>query len=168
MKIIGLDLAGKEKNPTGFCVLIEECGKVKTETKVFYYDKDILDEIKKENPDLIAVDAPFTFPGEGYFREGDKLLMERGFKPLSPRFPNMMELVRRARRFLKVLSGYDIIEVFPQASAKILGMEWNKKESKDKFDALAAAMTGMYYLKGKYEALGKEKIIIPKLGEEKN
>jgi hypothetical protein len=163
MKVIGLDLAGKEKNPTGFCVLTEEGGKLSTEAKVFYYDKDILDEIRKEKPDLIAIDAPFTFPGDGYFREGDKLLMERGFRPLSPRFPNVMELVRRARGFLKALPEYKTIEVFTQASARILGMEWSRKESKDKFDALAAAITGRYFMQGKYEALGKEKIIIPKL-----
>ncbi len=166
MKAIGIDLAGKEKNPTGFCVLTEEGGKVKTDAKVFYYDRDILDEIRKERPDVVAVDAPFTFPGEGYFREGDQLLIGMGFKPLSPRFPNMADLVRRARGLIKALPECKIIEVFPQASARILGIEWNKKESKDKFDAMVAGMTGLHFLQGRYEALGKERIIIPRLDGE--
>jgi predicted nuclease with RNAse H fold len=162
-KIIGIDLAGKETNPTGFCVLTEDASGIKTDVKVFYYDKDIIEGVKKENPDLIAIDAPFGFPEEGYFRESDKLLMEMGFKPLSPKFPNMGILVNRARNLIRSLEGYIIIEVFPQATKKILGIEKERGVSKDKFDAMLCALTGKYYLEGKYEAVGPEKIIIPKL-----
>lgn len=172
MKVIGLDLAGKEKNPTGFCSLVlkesEGEGEFKIgnkESKVLYYDKDILKEIKKQKPELVAIDAPFTFPGEGYFREGDKLLKERGFKPLSPRFPHMQKLVRRARKYLKQLEKLEIetIEVFPQATKEILRMKRKEGTNEHKFDAKACALTGKYYLEGKFEALGKEEIIIPKV-----
>ena len=37
MKVVGIDLAGKPKNPTGFCVLTDNF----TETKLVYSDEDI-------------------------------------------------------------------------------------------------------------------------------
>jgi len=161
MKAIGIDLAGKEANPTGFCVL-EEDGNTQA-TSIFYYDRDIIAEIRKENPDVVAIDAPFTFPGEGPFREGDSLLAERGFRPLSPNFPHMQELVRRVRSLMHSLPGVRMIEVFSQASSKALGKSWDGKGSKDAFDAWLAALTGMRYLQGRYEELGrKEKIVVPK------
>jgi hypothetical protein len=158
MRVVGIDLAGKEKNPTGFCILTEKGA----ETMVFYYDRDIVEETEKANPDVVAIDAPFTFAPDSYFREGERLLMEMGFRPLSPNFPNMKPLVIRARRLLKLLGRYKVIEVFPQASQKILGLAREKGASKDRFDALVCALTGKYYLEGKYIELGKEKIVIPK------
>lgn len=159
MKVVGIDLAGKEKNPTGFCLLTEN----RTETKIFYYDKDILDEIERIKPNLIAIDAPFTFASDGYFRDCDKLLREMGFKPLSPNFPNMKPLVLRARKLIKALKGYRVIEVFPQASKQIIGLSMERYANEHKFDALVCAITGKYYLEGKYMELGKERVIIPKL-----
>lgn len=161
MKIIGLDLAGKSENPTGFC-LITFNEKTETKTKVFYSNKEILEEIDKINPDLIAIDAPFEFPEEGYFRKSDILLKQKGFKPLSPRFPGMRYLVNRVKKLIKKFrtKNYKTIEVFPKASEKILGLEKNENANEHEYDALLCALTGKYYKEGEYENL--DGIIIPK------
>ena len=58
MKIIGIDLAGKQDNPTGFCVLDQDQVTLKT----LYPDKDIINDTKRINPSLIAIDAPLSLP----------------------------------------------------------------------------------------------------------
>ncbi|MCD6092839.1 MAG: DUF429 domain-containing protein, partial [Candidatus Aenigmarchaeota archaeon] len=94
MKIVGLDLAGKEKNPTGFCLLkINE--REETEIKLLHTDAEIMEEIRKIKPDIICVDAPLSFPPDGYFRDSDIEMKRRGFKPLPPMFPAMRLLVKR-------------------------------------------------------------------------
>lgn len=55
--ILGIDLAGKENNPTGLCLL--ESAKAKL--KIVYPDEEILEEIKQNSPELIAIDAPLSF-----------------------------------------------------------------------------------------------------------
>jgi len=160
MKIVGLDLAGKEKNPTGFCLLkINE--REETEIKLLYTDREIMEEIRKIKPDIICVDAPLSFPSDGYFRDSDIEMKRRGFKPLSPMFPAMRLLVKRGIK-LKEELGFRCIEVFPRATEKILGLKKEMGANKDKYDALLCALTGKYFLLGKYELVGKE-IVVPKI-----
>ena len=80
MKIIGIDLAGSEKRKTGICVLNE---KLEANCFCVFKDKEILDLIEKERPDLIAIDAPLSLPKKRkslkrkskiHFRECDKEL----------------------------------------------------------------------------------------------
>lgn len=158
MKILGIDLAGKEKNETGICLLTEKG----SSAKIVFSDNEILEEVEKTKPDLIAIDAPFSFPTQGYFRDSDILLKRSGFKPLSPLFPGMKPLVKRAIKLVNILSKkYRVIEVFPSATEKILELEKKKRANPHEYDALLCALTGKYYLEGKYNAIGKEKIIIP-------
>lgn len=160
MRAIGIDLAAKQTNPSGICIIANE----QTETKIYYYDKDILEEIEKINPDIIAIDAPLSFPSRGLFRHSDVLLQKMGYRPLSPNFENMRQLVIRARRLMKKLQGkYTMLEAFPQAAGKTLGLEKGRWESKHKFDAYLCALTAKYYLEGKYEAVGRQRIILPKV-----
>jgi predicted nuclease with RNAse H fold len=158
MKIVGLDLAGKDTNPTGFCCI--DHGKVSTKTLLS--DRQILNEIDDIKPDLIAVDAPFDFPKQGYFRESDILLKKRGFKPLSPMFPGMRVLVERAKMLVKILRdrGYKVVEVFPRATEEILGFKKDEKANEHEYDALLCAVAGKNYLNQNFEDL--DGIIIPK------
>lgn len=159
MKVIGIDPAGKPENPTGFCILTEKGSKAKT----IFSDREILKEIEKTRPDIIAIDAPFSFPEGSYYREGDIKLRERGFPCLSPMFPGMKPLVRRAIKLVGILrERYRVIEVFPRATEKILGLEKERKANPHHYDALLCALTGKYYLRGEFESLGREGIIIPK------
>ena len=78
-------------------------------------------------------------------------------------------MVERAKNLIRKIKEIDerieVIEVFPRATEKILGLKKGKKVNKDKYDALLCAITGEFYLKGNFERIGDEKeglIIIPK------
>jgi len=166
MRVVGIDLAGLETNETGFCILDFDGEKDKIQVKRLLYDREILNEIEnlslEKKIDVIAIDAPFGWPEEGYFRRGDLMLKNRGFAPLSPLFPGMKPLTVRGKMLSEILKkrGFKVIEVFSKASEKILGLDRTKAANKDEYDALVCALTGKAYLKGRYENLGG--IIIPK------
>lgn len=157
--VVGIDLAGKEENPTGFCVLRVTGAK----TKKLFTDEEILEEIAKAKPKVVAIDAPLWLPPKDIpWRIGELLLMKRGFRPLSLLLPSMRLLALRAKNLAKKIRemGIEVIEVFAAASEKILGLQKEKRKSKDEYDALLCALTAKAYLDGKYEDLGG--IIIPK------
>lgn len=52
---VGVDLAGKDKNPTGFCVLKNKIAV----TKILHSDYEIMENTEKAKPDIVAIDAPF-------------------------------------------------------------------------------------------------------------
>ncbi len=157
MRVVGIDLAGKFENPTGFCSLIG----FKTETKLLFSDEDIINEIDRIRPDCIAIDAPFWLPRFGAWRPCDEKLLRKGFKPLSPLLPTMRILALRASRLVKTLreKNYKVIEVFSNASEKILGLSKEPRKNKDEYDALLCALTAKAYLEENYEDL--DGIIIP-------
>jgi len=166
MRIVGIDLAGKAENKTGFCVMIGACKEFplgKTETKILYTDLEILKEIEEIKPKCIAIDAPFWLPKAGAWRPCEQALMERGFRPLSPILPTMRMLTLRAMHLVAVLRqrNYQVIEVFPRATEEILKLSKAPRKSEHAYDALLCALTAKAYLKGNYEDL--EGIIIPKL-----
>ena len=158
MKVVGLDLAGKFENPTGFCSMTENG----TETKLLFTDEEIIDEIEKIKPDCIAIDAPFWIPQFGAWRPSDEKLLKRGFQPLSPLLPAMRLLALRASHLVKILreNGQNVIEVFANASEKVLGLSKEPRKNKDEYDALLCALTAKAYLEGNYEDL--DGIIIPR------
>jgi predicted nuclease with RNAse H fold len=160
MIIVGLDLAGKPENPSGFCVMTEEGVK----TTRLHSDNEILREIEKARPDLICVDAPLSFPEEGYWRQGEREMEKEGFRPLSPKFPGMQPLVKRAMVLVAVLRRkYQVIEVFPRATEKVLGTSRSRSADPDEYDAMLCALTGKYYLQKNFRAFGPERIIVPAL-----
>ena len=158
MKVAGIDLAGKPENPTGFCLLIDEG----SQTKLLFSDAEILKEIDYAKPDCIAIDAPFWLPRTGIWRSYDEKLLKRGFQPISPAFPTMRLLVLRAANLVKVLRerGYHVIEVFSNASEKVLGLSKEPRKNQDEYDALLCALTAKAYAEGRYEDL--DGVIIPK------
>lgn len=158
MKVVGLDLAGKSENPTGFCILNDEG----SQTKLLFSDAEILKEIEDAKPECIAIDAPFWLPRVGIWRSSDEKLLKRGFQPISPAFPTMRLLVLRASHLVKVIrnGGYFVIEVFSKASEKVLGLSKEPRKNQDEYDALLCALTAKAYVEGKYEDL--DGIIIPR------
>ena len=54
MSVVGLDLAGVESRPTGLCVLRG----MRAETCLVYVDDEILKNIEKTKPGIVAIDAP--------------------------------------------------------------------------------------------------------------
>ncbi|OGI12066.1 hypothetical protein A3K64_01850 [Candidatus Micrarchaeota archaeon RBG_16_36_9] len=157
MKVVGIDLAGKFENPTGFCSMTENG----TETKLLFTDEEIVNEIENTKPDCIAIDAPFWLP-KGTWRPSDEKLLKRGFQPISPSFPTMRLLILRASHLVKVLRdrNYNVIEVFSNASEMVLGLSKEPRKNKDEYDALLCALTAKAYLEGNYEDL--DGVIIPR------
>ncbi len=166
MPVMGIDLAGKEKNNTGVCVYFLKELNEKPSTKTFcvHTDEEIVELVKKYNPEVIAIDAPLSFPRpeEGYFRKADRLLMERGFSVLSPLFKGMQVLVKRAVRLKDVLETWNIkvVETYPRAVQHIFSLQKPKETSQDEFDAFLCALSAKAYLIGRYEDL--DGIILPK------
>jgi len=161
--IVGLDLASKEANPTGFALYDD--GYVVT--TIVYTDIQIINNTLRAYPDLIAIDAPLTY-SEGY-REAERELIRRGIQAFPPNF--IKELTFRAIK-LKAKLG-NVIEVFPSAFYKIMEVNENqldrfvrfehKPRSKHELDATACCITAAMLLDGKAEAIGEKgaKIIIP-------
>ncbi|MCW4006620.1 MAG: DUF429 domain-containing protein [Candidatus Bathyarchaeota archaeon] len=181
--IIGIDLSGASKNPTGIALLQ---GKM-VQAKLSHFDGEILEDIEINNPVLVAIDAPLSFPQCGFTRKADRDMSRNGYRVLPPNFPHMRELTRRAVKLNKQIQerGYRTIEVHPTSSRKALQMplkEWraiqetlkalglkgdieNRLLVTHEIDAVTAALTAKLHLKGQTQLVGDEQegyIIVPK------
>lgn len=58
MKILGIDLSGKEENPSGICVFDGD----NLDLFTIYNDTNILEVINELKPSLIIIDAPLSLP----------------------------------------------------------------------------------------------------------
>ena len=169
LKIIGIDLAGKTKNPTGVCLLNDN----KLEFKILNNDKKILQTCLDFKPDIIAIDAPIM-KGIPRIRKADRIMKK--YKALPPSFQSMKKLTIRGSKLAEKLNVcYKVIEVFPTATAKILGVyNKNYKETAEKLgikirkkhelDAYLCCLTARLFLEEKAVKIGDKdgKIIVPK------
>jgi len=180
--IIGLDLAGNEKNPTGWA-------KIKNRTTTvcqLYGDNEIIRQTIKCKPDLIAIDAPLTMPKLGFMRKADREMNRLGYRVLPPTFSSMKTLTQRGIKIAQKLREHKlkVIEVHPTSTRKALEMpvkDWRKIQTllttiglegehqvrtltPHEIDALTAALTGLLYIQGKVRSIGDEDeglIVIP-------
>lgn len=173
VKIVGIDLAGKPINPTGICILQN----TQKEFKTVYSDQQILKIILETKPDIIAIDAPLM-EGEPRVRKADILLKK--YKAFPPTFSGMKPLTIRGSHLADQLRPCcRVIEVFPTATAKILGVHYgNYKETaealhievknKHELDAYLCCLTAELFLSGNAIEIGDEdgKIVIPKLRDD--
>lgn len=183
MKVVGIDLAGSDRNPTGFCVLIAGSEK-RAKTILLKSDNEIKIQCDMIKPDIIAIDAPLSMANNRYMRKADEELQQYGALPHSLR--GMTVLVERGVRLGQSLrERYKVIEVFNTATAKILGfydkedlqlqknllnlgIEGDLKDrilSRDELDSISAALTGFLYLQDKAVEVGDDegRIVIPKV-----
>jgi predicted nuclease with RNAse H fold len=183
MKVVGIDLAGSERNPTGFCLLVADEDK-RVKTALLKTDDEIKIQCDILKPDVIAIDAPLSMANNRYMRKADEELQQYGALPHSLR--GMTVLVERGVKLGQALKGrYKVVEVFNTATAKILGfydkkdiqlqknllnlgIEGNLKDrilSRDELDSISAALTGYLYLQGKAVEVGDDegKIVIPRV-----
>ncbi|NPA38493.1 MAG: DUF429 domain-containing protein [Candidatus Nanohaloarchaeota archaeon] len=177
MYLAGLDLAGKDKNLS--VIALYDTRTKQYILKEVYTDEHILNVLKQFSPRIIAIDAPLTQPLQknNAFREAERELIRRGFRPLPLNIDSMKILVERGmkikNKILRVLPECEIIECFASASLKLmhlnkaeLEIKFNKKLNKDEIDAIACANTAYFYKMGHYEEVGDPKegtIILPKL-----
>lgn len=142
IKIIGIDLSAKTENDTGIAIIHHN----KLFFKTVFSDEEILAEIIKEDPEVVAIDAPLSLPEgrcclekeckcstKGHFRESDKKMRKYG-RVLPLTFQGMKLLTFRGiqlKTSIKMLRGKNsklkIIETHPRTSAKIMGLVEDKK-----------------------------------------
>ena len=183
--IIGIDLAGKPENPTGWALLKNKTVK----TCLVYTDGEILEGITRNSPMLIAIDAPFSVPKIGLMRETDREMIRRGYRVFPPNLPPMKKLTLRAMRLNTLIAreGYRTIEVHPTSTRKALNIplkDWSKIQktleriglkgeievrplTPHEIDAITAALTAYLHTKNQTESIGDEEegyITVPKNG----
>jgi len=181
--IIGIDLAGKPENPTGWATWENK----KVETTLLYMDSKILEAIEQNKPEIIAVDAPFSLPKSGILRKADREMIKNGYRVFPPTLPAMKMLTMRAMKLNRLIAeeGFKTIEVHPTSTCKALNMppkDWGKIQTAltqiglegdpkvrtltpHEIDAVIAALTAYLYMRNQTEAFGDEEegyIIIPK------
>jgi uncharacterized protein len=195
MSIVGLDLAGVESRPTGFCILVD----MKAVTSLVYSDKEILVKIRESNPRVVAIDAPLSLPpGRNsieertgiHLRESDRELLRRGIRFFPVTLGPMRKLTERGINLRRVLEAENFIaiEVYPGGAQDVLGIPrkqqgleklkaglenlgikgLNSQMSDHELDAVTCAYVGKLFLEGKAVTYGtpSEGIVMPK-GETK-
>jgi len=125
--IVGIDLAGSPNRNTGICTLKKDHITLCT---ILHTDREIINYVEKENPSLIAVDAPLNLPpgrksiedrnGE-HFRPCDRELLKRGIRFFPITLGPMRLLTKRGIRLKRAFTrrGYAVIEVYPGAAQDI-------------------------------------------------
>jgi len=130
LKVAGIDLAGSIKRDTGICALE---GNNVTLCTIVHTDSEIINFIKRENPILVAIDAPLNLPpgrksmddrNGKHFRPCDRELWKRGIRFFPITLGPMRVLTERGIMLKKYLTkrGYQVIEVYPGAAQDIWGI----------------------------------------------
>ncbi|HMK75104.1 MAG TPA: DUF429 domain-containing protein [Thermodesulfobacteriota bacterium] len=128
--VVGIDLAGSPKRNTGLCTLKK--GLI-TSCRILHTDREIINYVEKENPAIVAIDAPLNLPpgrrsiedrnGE-HFRPCDRELLRHGIRFFPITLGPMRLLTKRGIRLKKALKArrYAVIEVYPGAAQDIWHM----------------------------------------------
>ncbi|MEM4733949.1 MAG: DUF429 domain-containing protein [Candidatus Bathyarchaeia archaeon] len=181
--LIGIDLAGKPKNPTGIALWKQKTIKA----HLTHTDDEILAYIKNFKPSIVAIDAPLKLPKVGILRNADREMIRKGYRVFPPTLPAMKGLTLRAIRLNELLrkEGFKILEVHPTSTRKALGIppkDWGKIQTVLKsiglkgdiqvriltpheIDAITAALTAYLHIRGETETIGDEEegfISVPK------
>ena len=141
MSIVGLDLAGVESRPTGFCILRS----MKAETFLAYANQEILKKTEEIHASIVAIDAPLSLPpgrksieertGE-HLRESDRELLRRRIRFFPITLGPMRKLTTRGIQLRHILEsmGFKVIEVYPGGAQDVLGIP-RKQQGLDKLKA---------------------------------
>ncbi|MBN1938112.1 MAG: DUF429 domain-containing protein [Candidatus Aminicenantes bacterium] len=190
--VLGLDLAGSPRRPTGACTLRA----LEAKTALLFGDDEILSLVETVRPDLVTVDAPLTLPpgrtsiedrnGEHY-RPCDLELRERGI-PFFPITLGPMRMLTVRGILLKEsleTRGFRIMEMYPGGAQDVWNLPRAKRDaaglrrglarlgirglgrnpSDHELDAATGALVGLMFLQGKagyYGDLETGAILMPK------
>jgi predicted nuclease with RNAse H fold len=191
MSVVGLDLAGVESRPTGFCILND----MKAEASQVYTDEEILKRIEESRPEIVAIDAPLSLPAGResieqrtniHLRECDKELQRRGIRFFPITLGPMRKLTTRGIKLRETLESkqFRVIEVYPGGAQDILGVP-RKQQGLEKLkaglekvgirgltngmsdhelDAVTCAFVGKLFLEGKSVTYGTsdQAIVMPR------
>jgi hypothetical protein len=135
-KVVGIDLAGSERRPTGICVLEGR----KAGVWVVHTDREIL-EAAGEDPQAVAIDAPLSLPrgrcclrddcpcaGRAHFRACDLELrrMKIKFFPITLGPMRLLTLRGLALKGKLEKRGFRVFETYPGAAQDIWGIPRQK------------------------------------------
>ncbi|MGH7164221.1 MAG: DUF429 domain-containing protein, partial [Nitrospiraceae bacterium] len=190
--VVGIDLAGSPRRPTGVCVLRG----LKSHTHIAFSDEEILHAVQQAQPDLVPIDAPLSLPegrrtihdrsGE-HLRTCDRALLRRGIRFFPVTLGPMRMLTERGLALKAKIQamGYRVIECYPGAAQDVWGIPRQHRDRKgllaglknlgvngltkaatsDELDAATAALVGRWFLLDRGEMLGgKHGILIPSGG----
>ena len=185
MKILGIDLAGKEENPSGLCILDD----LKMEYLTNYTNQEIVNTVNNTKPSLIIIDAPLSLPKGrcclekeckcavgGHFRMAERQIRKYG-RVLPLTFTGMKMLTLRGIYLASILrTQYTVIESHPRTRSMNIGIvdpiECLNKISKvpliisdHEIDAGILTVTGYLYQNNCFIELGdpdEGTIILPK------
>lgn len=191
MLAVGLDFAGVETRPTGFCLLKN----MKAQTSLLYEDEAVLKEIEESKPGVVAIDAPLSLPAgresidqktNVHLRECDKELLRRRIKFFPVTLGPMRKLANRGINIRRTLenNNFKVIEVYPGGAQDVLGIPRKQKGirklkagleklgidglkdqmSDHELDAVTCAFVGKLWLEGKAVIYGttEQAIVMPK------
>jgi hypothetical protein len=180
---LGIDLAGNQRNPTGWATLANKTVKAGE----IHTDKEIIELVRKKVPILTALDAPLSLPRRGILRKADREMIKRGYRVFPPRLAAMEGLTLRALRLIEELRKlrFQVIEVHPTSTRKALSLplkEWRNIQTlltqiglkgdikvrvltSHEIDAVIAALTAHLHLRGETVKIGNNTegyIVVPK------
>jgi uncharacterized protein len=189
--VLGIDLAGSPRRPTGLCLLRG----LLAHTHVAFSDEDVLNAVQQAQPDLVPIDAPLSLPkgrrtiadrGGEHFRDCDLELRRRGIRFFPVTLGPMRMLTERGLALQAKIRamGYRVIECYPGAAQDVWGIPRQQEDrqellaglkklgvrgltkaaTSDELDAATAALVGQWMLSGRGEMLGgADGICIPLL-----
>jgi uncharacterized protein len=181
LTVLGVDLGGVERRPTGVCVLRGWTAS----TMLLFSDEEILDCARRVKPSLVAIDAPLNLPpgrlsmadrNGAHYRPCDLELRRLRI----PFFPITLGPMRgltergiRLRDSLKAV-GFRAVEIYPGGAQDVWGLPRAKRDrgglrrglarlgargidvkaSDHELDAVTGALVGRLFLLGKARVLG--------------
>ena len=192
--VVGLDLAGSPKRPTGFCLLRG----LTAETADLLGDDAILHAVLGAEAAVVAIDAPLSLPpgrssiherNDSHYRTCDLELRRRKIPFFPITLGPMRGLTERGMRIRSELEakGIRVIEIYPGGAQDVwgiprarrnqaglrrglmrLGLKGLKKEASDhELDAASGALVARLFLQGRAEVYGNFEsgaIVMPAFG----
>ena len=121
--VLGIDLAGSPKRPTGVCVLADD----RAQTHVAFSDAEVMDWVRACDGDLVPIDAPLSLrPGRRsihdrsgeHLRPCDRVLQQRGIRFFPITLGPMRMLTERGLNLKKQMEilGHVAVECYPGAA----------------------------------------------------
>lgn len=179
--VVGLDLAGSPKRPTGACRLSggRAC------TAILFSDEEILAYVAAARPALVTIDAPLHLPpgrtsihdrNAVHYRPCDLELRARGIPFFPITLGPMRTLTERGMALRAALEGrgFRVAEMYPGGAQDVWGLPRARRDpaalrrglarrgaaglapriSDHELDAATGALVGLLYLEGQAEVYG--------------
>lgn len=190
--VLGLDLAGSPRRPTGVCRLANGLAR----TTLLHADDEILGYVLEERPVLVAIDAPLKLPpgrasihdrNDSHYRVCDMELRRRKIPFFPITLGPMRGLTERGMILAREIErqGVRVIEIYPGGAQDVwgipraardietlrrglrtLGVKGLRKAASDhELDAATGALVGNLFLRGEAEVYGnftEGAIVMPK------